>query len=81
MEDDFAAAREQQLALTQAYEAACRELGIGAGSLDVWKKERLAEILEVLARTEFLDWASLAKKTVTTFLAEPSGSQTGANLF
>ena len=38
--DEFAYAREQQLALTRAFEAACRELGIGEGSMDVWRKER-----------------------------------------
>jgi hypothetical protein len=46
MDGTLAYAREQQLTLTRAYEAACTELSIGAGSLDVWKKERLAEILK-----------------------------------
>jgi hypothetical protein len=78
MEEVLAASREQQLTLTRAYEAACTELGIGPGSLDVWKKERLAEILETLARTESLDWASMASKTITAFLAAPSVPETGA---
>ena len=72
MDEDLSQVREQQVALTRAYEAACTELGIGAGSLDVWRKEKLAGILEALAGTECLDWASLARKTVAAFRAEPS---------
>jgi hypothetical protein len=72
MEEAVAATREQQVALTRAFEAACRDLGIGAGSMDVWRKERLAGILETLAITEDADWHSLAGKAVTAFLTETS---------
>jgi hypothetical protein len=70
MEEALTATREQQVALTRAFEAACRDLGIGAGSMDVWRKERIARILETLATTEYADWYSLAGKAVTVFLAE-----------
>lgn len=69
----FDHAREQQLGLTQTFEAACAALNIGTGSLDVWKRERLAHILEVLALTdEYQDWPSLTQKAVTAFLLETS---------
>jgi hypothetical protein len=38
--DEFAQARDQQLTLTRGFEAACAELGLGSGSLDVRRKER-----------------------------------------
>ena len=76
MEEALAATREQQVTLTRAFEAACRDLGIGAGSMDVWRKERIARILETLAITEDADWHSLAGKAVTAFLAEASASDT-----
>ena len=76
MEEALAATREQQLALTRAFDAACTELGIGAGSMDVWRKERLAHILETFAIAEVADWHNLAGKAVTTFLAEASVPET-----
>jgi hypothetical protein len=75
MEAALAATREQQLALTRAFEAACRELDIGAGSMDVWRKERLVRILETLASSVDADWVGLACKGVTAFLAEASVSE------
>jgi hypothetical protein len=74
--NEFAHVREQQLALTGAFEAACAELGVGSGSLDVWRKERIARLLEAFARTESWDSASLARKAVTAFLSEASVSET-----
>jgi hypothetical protein len=79
MEDAFAAHREQQSAPTQAYEAACTELGLGTGSLDVWKKERLARIFEVLAGAGDLDWASVTRAAVSAFLSELAVSPAGSN--
>ncbi len=76
MEDALAASRDQQLALTRAFEVACTELGIAGGSLDVWKKERLARILESLAQTGDWDWSRLAEKAVTAFTADPRASPT-----
>ena len=63
-------AREQQLALSRAFEAACAELGVGPGSLDVCRKERLAKIIEVLSGAEDWDWASLARKAISAFSAQ-----------
>ena len=60
------------MALTRAFEVACRDLSIGAGSMDVWRKERIARILETLALTECANWHSLAGEAVTAFLAEAS---------
>ena len=36
---------EQMLALSYAFDAACRDLGIGEGSLDVAKREKLARVV------------------------------------
>ena len=71
MEDDIAQTRHQQLALTRAFEIASEALGIGRGSLDVWKSERLGQILESLAREG--DWdpsRRLATKAAATFRAQ-----------
>jgi hypothetical protein len=76
--DEFAHAREQQLAVTRAFEAACKELGIGEGSMDVWRKERIARLLEAFAHTKGLDSAGLARKAVDAFLSEASGSETSS---
>ena len=67
MEDNFAQTRHQQLALTRAFEIASGELGIGRGSLDVWKSERLGQILDSLAREGDWDPSLLATKAVATF--------------
>ena len=75
MEEALAATREQQRALTRAFEAACRELDIGAGSMDVWRKERIARILEAFAGTDG-DWVDLTRKAVTEFLSEAPVTET-----
>jgi hypothetical protein len=67
MEDNFAQTRHQQLALTRAFEVASEELGIGRGSLDVWKNERLGQILDSLAREGDWDPSHLARKAVAAF--------------
>lgn len=43
------AIKERQRAITDAFEAASDELGIGMGSLEVWKRETLAQIILELA--------------------------------
>ena len=63
---------------TRAFEAACKELGIGEGSMDVWRKERIARLLEAFAHTKGLDSAGLARKAVDAFLSEASGSETSS---
>ena len=78
MEELLASERERQLALTQAFEAACATLNIGPGSLEVWRKERLAHILEVLSLTgDNWDWPSLTQKAVAAFLSETGRDQIG----
>jgi hypothetical protein len=72
--DEFAHAREQQLALTRALEPACAQLGVGSSSLDVWRKERIARIVEALGAGD-CDWTSLARSAVTAFLSEVSTSE------
>jgi hypothetical protein len=75
MEETLAHARDQQLALTQAFEAACAALSIGPGSLDVWRKERLANILEGLSRADDWDWPSLTQKAIAALVSETAASQ------
>ena len=70
MEDNFAQTRRQQLALTRAFEIAREELGIGRGSLDVWKSELLGQILECLAHAGDWDPDTLARKAAASFLNE-----------
>jgi hypothetical protein len=67
MEDNFDQTRHHQLALTRAFEIASEELGIGRGSLDVWKSERLGQILGCLAREGDWDPSRLARKAVAAF--------------
>lgn len=78
--DEFAYAREHQLALTRAFEAACRELGIGEGSMDVWRKARIARLLEAFAHTKGLDSARLAREAVAAFLSEASRPETSSRV-
>jgi hypothetical protein len=70
LEDNLAQTRHQQLVLTRAFETASDELGIGPGSLDVWKSERLGQILDCLAHAGVWDADALAKKAVASFLSE-----------
>jgi hypothetical protein len=79
MENPLGGHREQQLGLTRSYEAACTELGLGTGSLDVWKKERLARICEALAGAGDLDWASVTRAAVSAFLSELAVSRAGSS--
>jgi hypothetical protein len=81
MELDAAVAeqRDQQRGLAEAYEAACVELGIGSGSLDVWKKERLSRIFEAIARPGDLDLHDIGRQAVDAFLAEVPAKRAGAN--
>ena len=70
MEDNLAQTRHQQLVLTRAFETASDELGIGPGSLDVWKSERLGQILDCLTRAGAWDADTLARQAVARFLSE-----------
>ena len=73
LDDPFAigdVARRQQIAVARAFEMACLELDIGQGSLDVWKSEKLGQILSRIAASA--DWNPdlLAQRAVTAFLRE-----------
>jgi len=70
MDNNLAQVRNQQLALSRAFEFARRELGIGCGSLEVWRSELLGRILSALAREEDWDPDTLARKAVDRFLSE-----------
>jgi hypothetical protein len=77
MDDDLNSAKQQQLSLASIFEEACRELAIGGGSLDVWKRERLGEILASLAAIEPPGWKDLKSKAIAAFLSESQLSDTG----
>ena len=79
MEDNVARACDQQIALTRAFDAAREELGIGFGSLNVWKSELLGRILSRLAREGDWDPGTLARKAADSFLIETT-HVAGANL-
>jgi hypothetical protein len=70
MEDNIAQVRDQQLALSRAFEAARQHLGIGCGSLDVWRSELLGRILSRLARDGNWDPGNLARMAAESFLSE-----------
>jgi hypothetical protein len=69
-------ARQQQVALSQAFELACRELGIGQGSLDVWKSERLTRRMSRIASGDDWDPQRLGRRAILTFEGEVSDSPT-----
>jgi hypothetical protein len=55
---------DERAALNAAYERACEELGLGDGSLDVAKRERVAElILSFVSRGE-IDIEVLRRRAV-----------------
>ena len=41
----YAVSADERAAVQTAYERACEELGLGEGSLDVPKRERVAELI------------------------------------
>ena len=65
--DQFGQAKKQQRAISRAFEGACEELGLGLGSLDVWKREQLAQlILQRVGKDEF-DSDALQRCAVSQF--------------
>ena len=64
---DFPLEPMKMMALDFAFEAACGELGIGDGSLDVAKRERLAHILLGFVRKGEDDIAVLRRRAVMHF--------------
>jgi hypothetical protein len=55
---------EQMLALSYAFDAACRDLGIGEGSLDVAKREKLARVILRFVRKGETDIDVLHRRAV-----------------
>jgi hypothetical protein len=60
-------------AVNQALDGACEELALSLQSLDVWKREQIAEVIRSLANDGERDVAVLQRRAVTYFrnLGEP----------
>ena len=60
--------KAQQRAISRAFDGACHELGIGMLGRDVWRRERLAQlILRLVNDEDKLDSAALQKRAVVEF--------------
>ena len=77
MDTGYSRARKQQAVLARAFDAVCEELGIGLGSLDVWRRERVGELLATLADAEDFDWRILSAKVVDAFPREDPQRSSG----
>ena len=64
----------EMLAFGYAFDAACKELGIGEGSLDVAKRERVAQILLTFVRKSENDGDVLHRRAVIHFRNTSSSS-------
>ena len=79
---NFKQKKEQQRAISLAFDGACRELGIGMLGRDVWKRERLAQLILRLVKHEgSFDSAALQKRAVVEFIsgAADNSSSTAAS--
>ncbi len=65
--DHIDQARASQRAISQAFDGACEELDLGLGSLDVWKRERLAQLILQLVEEGEADSDVLQKSAVSRF--------------
>ena len=78
----FKQKKAQQRAISRAFDGACHELGISMLGRDVWKRERLAQlILRLVSDEGKLDSAALQKRAVVEFIsgaAENSSSTTAS---
>jgi hypothetical protein len=54
-------------AVDQALDGACEELALSLQSLDVWKREQIAEVIWSLASEGERDVAALQRRAVTHF--------------
>jgi hypothetical protein len=75
MDDTILFARNQQALLSHAFDKACKELGIGSGSLDVWKQERLSRILEECAASGLETLEMLHAQAVARFREDLASSK------
>jgi hypothetical protein len=70
MDEEIASIRNRQLIVRRAFEGACQHLGIGLGSLDVWRRERVAQIVEHCAAAGDVPLETLQPEIVDQFLQE-----------
>ena len=68
MDEDFAVIRNRQLIVTRAFEGACEKLGIGLGSLDVWRRELVTQIVQDCAAAGDVPLETLQARIVSEFL-------------
>ena len=68
MDEDFALIRNRQLNVTRAFEGACEKLGIGLGSLDVWRRELVTQIAQDCAAAGDVPLETLQARIVSEFL-------------
>ena len=64
---DFPLDPIEMLAFGCALEAACKELGIGEGSLDVAKRERVVQVILTFVRKGETDVEALQRRAVLHF--------------
>jgi hypothetical protein len=64
---DFPLEPTEMVALGYAFELACEELGIGDGSLDVAKRERVAQLILAFVRKGENDVDVLCRRAVIHF--------------
>ena len=67
MKEDIAFIRNRQRIVTRAFEGACEKLGIGLGSLDVWRRERVSQIAEECAAAGDMPLETLQARIVSGF--------------
>ena len=65
--DQVAEAKKQQTAISRAFEGACEELGVGLSSLDVWRREQLAQLILQLVSEGELESTTLQMNAVSRF--------------
>ena len=64
----FMQKKAQQRAISRAFDGACHELGISMLGRDVWKRERLAQLILRLIEGK-LNSAALQKRAVVEFIS------------
>ena len=72
---EFNHKKEQQRAISLAFDGVCHELGISMLGGDVWKRERLAQlILRLVNEGGELDSGALQKQAVVQFISGAGGN-------
>jgi hypothetical protein len=62
--------KSRQLLVSRAFEGACEQLGIGLGSLNVWRRERVAKIAAACAAGGDVRQETLQARIVDHYLRE-----------